>query len=90
MTFPQMSQANEPMLAAVVRQLRQTKGDWPAVSSGSEVPYSTVVHIAQGRIGDPRVSTVQALFDYFVRRGLQPAVAISASMKSENARASRT
>lgn len=63
-----MTQADEPMLTVVVRRLRQTKGDWPAVSSGSGVPYSTVAHIAQGRIADPRVSTAQALFDYFGRR----------------------
>jgi predicted transcriptional regulator len=53
------------MLATVMHDLRAAKGEWPAVSRNSGVPYTTVAHIAQGRIADPRISTVQALYDYF-------------------------
>ncbi len=60
-----MSQSKEPMLDTVVRRLKSSKGRWRAISRDSGVPYATLTHIAQGHSADPRISTVQALYDYF-------------------------
>jgi predicted transcriptional regulator len=54
------------MLGSVLRNLDATRGRWPEVSEKSGVPYQTLTKIALGIVGDPRVSTVQSLFDYFV------------------------
>jgi len=53
------------MLAKVVHRLLSRRGDWPTVARESGVPYTTLTHIAQGHSRDPRISTVQALHDYF-------------------------
>ncbi|NIF80155.1 hypothetical protein F3J20_22635 [Paraburkholderia sp. Cy-641] len=60
-----MSQPKEPMLAAVVRRLRESKGKWREISRESGVPYATLTHLAQGHSADPRISTLQPLHDYF-------------------------
>jgi hypothetical protein len=60
-----MATGREPMLTSVKRCLSREKGTWPAVAAGSGVPYGTVTKVALGHVKDPRVSTVQALFDYF-------------------------
>ncbi|MGN7985159.1 hypothetical protein [Burkholderia sp. 22313] len=56
---------HEPMLETVLRRLNQVKGDWPRIAGESTVPYQTITKIACGFVRDPRVSTVQALYDYF-------------------------
>lgn len=56
----------EPMLDTVLRRLNQVKGEWPRIADESTVPYQTITKIACGFVRDPRVSTVQALYDYFV------------------------
>lgn len=38
------------------------------VSKGSGVPYHTLLKIAKGETGDPRVSTVETLIRYFQAR----------------------
>lgn len=53
---------------AVRANLQRYKREWPAIARDSGVPYHTVVKVASGRVTDPRVSTVQALHDYFTRR----------------------
>ncbi|MBR7961404.1 hypothetical protein KDW41_13220 [Burkholderia vietnamiensis] len=58
----------EPMLANVLRRLNQMKGDWPRIADESTVPYQTITKIACGFVRDPRVSTVQTLYDYFADR----------------------
>lgn len=55
----------EPMLAGVLRDLDKNKGHLPEVARVSGVPYQTVTKIACRIVRDPRVSTVQALHDYF-------------------------
>lgn len=55
----------EPIMAALRRQLQLTRGRWADVSRKSGVPYHTLTKIAQGKVADPRVSTVQLLVDYF-------------------------
>jgi hypothetical protein len=68
-----MTSNQEPMLAAVLRHLDGTKGGWPQIAKQSGVPYQTLTKIACRIVVDPRVSTVQTLFDFFVAmRGQLP------------------
>ncbi|MFL9899040.1 hypothetical protein PQR71_12900 [Paraburkholderia fungorum] len=53
------------MLDTVLRRLNEEKGDWPRVADESAVPYQTITKIAGGFVRNPRILTVQALFDYF-------------------------
>lgn len=62
----------EKMLDAVLRNLDATRGTWPEISDRSGVPYQTLTKIACRIHADPRVSTVQALHDYFASRPEQP------------------
>lgn len=60
---------NQPNWVDAVRaNLQRHKREWPVIARDSGVPYHTVVKVASGRVTDPRVSTVQALHDYFARR----------------------
>jgi predicted transcriptional regulator len=70
-----MKETREPMLDKVLRRLNQEKGDWPRVAGESSVPYQTITKIAGGFVRNPRVLTVQALFDYFQDRPEQAATA---------------
>lgn len=63
---------NEPILATVRRHLQQTRGKWTEVSHKSGVPYHTLTKIAQGKVADPRMSTVQLLLDHFAGEALSP------------------
>jgi galactose mutarotase-like enzyme len=50
----------------VLRKLESAKGRWREVARGSGVPRRTVEKIARKEHPDPRVSSVQALHDFFV------------------------
>ncbi|MDR6481106.1 hypothetical protein [Paraburkholderia terricola] len=63
------------MLSTVLRRLDQAKGAWPEIARASGVPYQTLTKIACRIVSDPRVSTVQTLFDYFTANSEQPAAA---------------
>jgi hypothetical protein len=63
-----MEQGQVSWLATVVRSLQETKGKWRTISSVTGIPYDTLTKVALGRVADPRVSTVQALHDYFASR----------------------
>ncbi|MET3234225.1 UNVERIFIED_ORG: putative transcriptional regulator [Burkholderia sp. 1263] len=63
------------MLSTVLRRLDQAKGAWPEIARASGVPYQTLTKIACRIVSDPRVSTVQTLFDYFAASAEQPAAA---------------
>lgn len=56
------------MLATVLRRLSQEKGRWQRVALESGVPYQTITKIACGFVLNPRILTVQPLFDYFELR----------------------
>jgi predicted transcriptional regulator len=56
---------SEPIFDVVKRRLAESRGRWPDVAEGSGVPISTIRKIAQGQIGDPSVSKVQAIYDHF-------------------------
>ena len=73
-----MKENREPMLATVLRRLNQEKGEWPRVADESAVPYQTITKIAGGFVRNPRILTVQALFDYFEGRPEQAASTDSA------------
>lgn len=60
-----MSVPNEPLLTSVVRCLQEAKGSWARISRETGLPYSTIVRIAQGKVKDPRIGTLQPLIDYF-------------------------
>lgn len=60
-----MDTQQTPILQDVLDNLDRTKGQWPAVSEGSGVPYKTIVKIAQREILNPGVNSVQQLYDYF-------------------------
>ncbi|MEM5461602.1 hypothetical protein VSR69_43595 [Paraburkholderia phytofirmans] len=62
----------EPMLSTVLRRLDGMKGEWPDVAKESGVPYQTLTKIACRIVADPRISTVQTLFDYFAARSESP------------------
>ncbi|QJP72399.1 hypothetical protein [Burkholderia glumae] len=73
-----MRNNKEPMLATVLRNLDAAKGAWPEISRQCGIPYQTLTKIALRIHRDPRVSTVQILYDHFsdhpVSRAAQPAV----------------
>lgn len=58
----------KPMLDFVKDGLNACKGEWNDIADASGVPYSTLCKIAQGHTEDPRISSVQALFDYLTHR----------------------
>lgn len=56
---------NEPMLEYVLRRLDETRGRWPAIADRTGVPYRTLQKIGSRLSGDPGVSHVQRLHDFF-------------------------
>lgn len=56
---------DQPILDYVKEQLEQRRGDWPLISKTTGVPYFTITNIVQGKVEDPRISTIQKLYDYF-------------------------
>lgn len=65
----------ESMLAYVVGQLRQRKGDWSVVAKKTRISKRTIEKIADGTIVDPRISKIETLAAYF--RGLPAPVSRS-------------
>lgn len=58
----------------VYARLRSVKySDLPALAKHSGVPESTLKKIRSGEVRDPRVSTVQALYEYFESHDTQEA-----------------
>lgn len=64
----------ENILDFVRRRLAEGKGKWTDFSRDSGVPYFTIAKIAQGKVANPRIKTVQALADYFNRTQAASAV----------------
>jgi len=62
---------NQPtFLASVLARLSAVRfPDLHKVAEGSGVPESTVRKLRYGEVKNPRIQTVQALHDYFERRG---------------------
>jgi hypothetical protein len=57
-----------PSLDYIKARLEASRGDWPDISKKSKVPYFTMTNIVQGKVKNPRVQTVQALFNELERR----------------------
>lgn len=64
---------SESMLAYVKERLPapSEKAALEKVAEGSGVPFHTLLKIAKGETEDPRVSTVESLFNYY--RGIEAA-----------------
>lgn len=56
---------SEPILETIKARLQGARGRWPEISKSAAVPYFTITNIAQGRVANPGVQTVQKLLDYF-------------------------
>lgn len=65
---------NKLNLLSDVRQKLRTEAyrNLPNVALGSGVPESTIKKIRSGEVKDPRVSTVQALYEYFLQASESP------------------
>jgi predicted transcriptional regulator len=55
----------ENMLVYVRGRLESARGTWPTISKTTGVPYFTITNLVQGKVDDPRLSTIQPLIDYF-------------------------
>lgn len=51
--------------ASTLARLDREKGNLRQIATATGVPYSTLAKISSRAVTDPRVSTVQALYDYF-------------------------
>ncbi|RQR37838.1 helix-turn-helix transcriptional regulator [Burkholderia sp. Bp9142] len=60
-----MDHHRRSMLDATLERLGREKGNLREIAKATGVPYSTLAKISSGAVTDPRVSTVQALHDYF-------------------------
>jgi predicted transcriptional regulator len=64
-----MSVANfqNDLLGFIKAELLSRRGEWREISSAAEVPYFTLSKISNGATKDPRISSVQALTNYFLQ-----------------------
>lgn len=53
------------LFATIKSRLMKEKGRLRSISAQSGVPYPTLTKITSGAVTDPRISTIQALYDYF-------------------------
>ena len=58
----------KPLFDYVLDQLDHARGTMPEVAAGAGIPYNTLVKIAQRRVPNPGVMTIQRLADYFRAR----------------------
>jgi DNA-binding Xre family transcriptional regulator len=49
------------LLPAVRKMLADIKGSWPEVEKATGIPYRTIQNIAQGKVKNPAVGTVEKL-----------------------------
>ena len=59
---------DQPLFEYVLDQLDKARGTMPEVAAGAGIPYNTLVKIAQRRVPNPGVLTIQRLADYFRAR----------------------
>ncbi|CAG4906268.1 helix-turn-helix domain-containing protein [Paraburkholderia saeva] len=70
-----MPEQREEWMVVVRRRLAHERGNLRTVAREAGVPYPTLAKISSGAVTDPRVSTVQTLFDYFESHPEHPQVA---------------
>lgn len=54
------------LLGFVKGELSRRRGEWREISSAAKVPYFTLSKISNGATKDPRISSIQALTNYFI------------------------
>jgi hypothetical protein len=57
-----------PMLEYVIARLRESRGRWPNIAAEAGISLRTLEKIARQEVKDPRVGSVQTLYDY-LRQG---------------------
>jgi hypothetical protein len=50
------------ILQDVIDALNARKGDWPKIAADNDVSYSWLTKLAQGKIPNPGVTTVERLY----------------------------
>lgn len=55
------------LLGFIKDELLSRRGEWREISEASQVPYFTMSKISNGSTKDPRISSVQALTNYFLQ-----------------------
>ncbi|WP_371355569.1 hypothetical protein ACA087_00635 [Pseudomonas chlororaphis] len=53
------------LLGFIKDELSRRRGEWREISTTAKVPYFTLSKISNGTTKDPRISSVQALANYF-------------------------
>ncbi len=56
------------MLEYVIARLRESRGRWPNIAAEAGISLRTLEKIARQEVKDPRVGSVQTLYDY-LRQG---------------------
>ena len=65
--YQAMNTQNESRTAFVVRRLRSAMPSaWQRIADESKVPYKTIYKIAYRSTKDPRESTIEKLYSYFM------------------------
>ena len=52
------------MLQKVIVELNRRKGQWPQIATDNGVSYSWLCKLAQGKIQNPSVVTIESLYLY--------------------------
>ncbi|ATF84461.1 hypothetical protein CO712_04930 [Burkholderia gladioli pv. gladioli] len=65
-----MIQLRCSLLDVTLECLERERGSLREIAKATGVPYSTLSKISSRAVTNPRVSTVQVLYDYFVDRAL--------------------
>ena len=50
------------LLQQVINELQRRKGDWVSIAQEAEVSYSWITKLAQGKIPNPSVVTIERLY----------------------------
>lgn len=58
-----------PMLEYVIARLRESRGRWPNIAAEAGISLRTLEKIARQEVKDPRVGSVQTLYDYLSQDG---------------------
>lgn len=54
-----------PMLEYVISCLQEAKGRWPGIADEAGISLRTLEKIARREVHDPRIGSVQVLYDHF-------------------------
>ena len=54
------------LLETVIKALNERKGNWPVVAQENDVSYSWLTKLAQGKIPNPGIQTIERLYYYLL------------------------